>query len=138
MISVLLVFLFFSVLQVAVFCYVRNVVAASPVDGARFAAAAGVDYARGGFRASDLVGKGPAEDVARLHGGGMGGYAPSTGSGRSKALRKLIFAGQRSGNSTSKIDRHQPTQPRTQSQQIRVFQGCLASTNDPHFALSRR
>jgi Flp pilus assembly protein TadG len=57
MISVLLVFLLFSVLQVAVYCYVRNVVAASPADGARFAAAASVDYVRGGFRASDLVGK---------------------------------------------------------------------------------
>jgi len=121
MISVLLVFLLFSVLQVAVFCYVRNVVAASPVDGARFAAAAGVDYARGGFRASDLVGKGPAEDVARLRGGGMGGYAPSTGSGRSKALRKLIFAGQRSGNSTSKIDRHQPTNQELRASKSAAF-----------------
>ena len=65
MISVLLVFLLFSVLQVAVFCYVRNIVAASAADGARFAAAAGVDYARGGFRASDLVGKGLTEGVAR-------------------------------------------------------------------------
>ena len=62
--SVLLVFRLFAVLQVAVFFYVRNVVAASAADGARFAAAAGVDYARGGFRASDLVGKGLTEDVA--------------------------------------------------------------------------
>jgi len=113
--------LLFSVLQVAVYCYVRNVVAASPADGARLAAAAGVDYARGGFRASDLVGKGPAEDVARLHGGGMGGYAPSTGSGRSKALRKLIFAGQRSGNSTSKIDRHQPTNQELRASKSAAF-----------------
>jgi hypothetical protein len=65
MISVLLVFLLFSVLQVAVFFYVRNIVAASAADGARFAAAAGVDYARGGFRASDLVGNGLTEGVAR-------------------------------------------------------------------------
>jgi len=65
MISVLLVFLLFSVLQVAVFCYVRNIVAASAADGARFAAAAGVDYARGGFRASDLVGQGLTQAVAR-------------------------------------------------------------------------
>ena len=65
MISVLLVFLLFSVLQVAVFCYVRNIVAASAADGARFAAAAGVDYARGGFRASDLVGNGLTQGVAR-------------------------------------------------------------------------
>ena len=65
MISVLLVFLLFSVLQVAVFFYVRNIVAASAADGARFAAAAGVDYARGGFRASDLVGRGLTPGVAR-------------------------------------------------------------------------
>ena len=65
MITVLLVFLLFSVLQVAVFFYVRNIVAASAADGARFAAAAGVDYARGGFRASDLVGRGLTPGVAR-------------------------------------------------------------------------
>ncbi len=65
MISVLLVFLLFAVLQVAVYSYVRNVVAASAADGARFAAAAGVDYARGGLRASDLVGQGLTDGVAR-------------------------------------------------------------------------
>jgi hypothetical protein len=68
MISVLLVFLLFAVLQVAVFFHMRNIVAASAADGARFAAAAGVHYARGGFGASSLVGKGPTEDVARLLG----------------------------------------------------------------------
>jgi hypothetical protein len=46
----------FTVLQVPVYCYVRNVVAASAADSARFAAAAGVDYAGGGFRATDLIG----------------------------------------------------------------------------------
>ena len=65
MISVLLVFVLFAVLQVAVYSYVRNVVAASAADGARFAAAAGVDYARGGLRASDLVGQGLTDGVAR-------------------------------------------------------------------------
>lgn len=65
MISVLLVFVLFAVLQVAVYSYVRNVVAASAADGARFAAASGVDYARGGLRASDLVGHGLTDGVAR-------------------------------------------------------------------------
>ena len=65
MITVLLVFLLFSVLQVAVFFYVRNIVAASAADGARFAAASGIDYARGGLRASDLVGRGLTPGVAR-------------------------------------------------------------------------
>jgi hypothetical protein len=74
----------FAVLQVAVFFYVRNVVAASAADGARFAAAAGVDYARGGFRASDLVGKGLTEAVARLLGARWAATHPQQGSGRSK------------------------------------------------------
>jgi Flp pilus assembly protein TadG len=65
MVSVLLVFLLFAVLQVAVFFYVRNVVAASAADGARYAAAAGVDYGSGGSRASDLVGRGLTTGVAR-------------------------------------------------------------------------
>ena len=65
MVSVLLIFLLFSVLQVAVFFYVRNIVAASAADGARFAAAAGVDYADGGLRATDLIGHGLAHGVAR-------------------------------------------------------------------------
>jgi hypothetical protein len=41
--SVLLVMLLFAVLQVAVYFYARNVVAASAADAARYAAAEGVD-----------------------------------------------------------------------------------------------
>jgi Flp pilus assembly protein TadG len=51
----LLVVLLFGVLQVAVYVYVRNVVAASAADGARFAAAAGADLPSGGQRAAGLI-----------------------------------------------------------------------------------
>lgn len=55
MISALLVFLLFGVLQVAVVLYVRSVVAASAADGARYAASAGVGPASGGTRANEQV-----------------------------------------------------------------------------------
>jgi Flp pilus assembly protein TadG len=55
MISALLVFLLFGVLQVAAVLYVRSVVAASAADGARYAAAAGVGPAAGGARANQLM-----------------------------------------------------------------------------------
>lgn len=58
MVSVLLVFLLFAVLQVAVFFYARNIVAASAADAARYAANSGVDSADGGPRAAELIGKG--------------------------------------------------------------------------------
>lgn len=58
MMSVLLVFLLFAVLQVAVYCYARNIVAASAADAARYAANAGVDSAAGGPRAGELIRKG--------------------------------------------------------------------------------
>lgn len=53
--SVLLVFLLFAVLQVAVYFYARNIVAASAADAARYAANAGVDPAAGGVRADELI-----------------------------------------------------------------------------------
>jgi hypothetical protein len=62
---VLLVFLLFAVLQVAVFFYVRNIVAASAANGARYAASADVAYAAGGPRASQLLGQAAAGSVAR-------------------------------------------------------------------------
>lgn len=65
LVSVLLIFLLFAVLQVAVYFYVRNIVAASAADGARYAAGSGVDYAAGGVRASALVGKGLTSGVAQ-------------------------------------------------------------------------
>ncbi len=58
LISVLLIFLLFGVLQVAVFFYARNIVAASAADGARYAAAAGVAARAGGPRAETLIAKG--------------------------------------------------------------------------------
>jgi Flp pilus assembly protein TadG len=65
MIAALLVFLLFAVLQVAVFFYVRNIVAASASDGARYAANADVDYGVGGARASALVGQALTATVAQ-------------------------------------------------------------------------
>lgn len=58
MMSVLLVFLLFAVLQVAMYCYARNIVGASAADAARYAANAGVDSTAGGPRAGVLIGKG--------------------------------------------------------------------------------
>lgn len=65
MISVLLVFLLFAVLQVAAVLYVRSVVAAAAADGARYAANASVDPAAGGPRASNLIGRGLGTGMAR-------------------------------------------------------------------------
>lgn len=64
LISVLLIFLLFAVLQVAVYFYVRNVVAASAADGARYGADAGVSPAAGGTRASRLIARSLNGDVA--------------------------------------------------------------------------
>src|SRR5579875_750862 len=55
MMSVLLVFLLFAVLQVAVYFYARNVAAASAADAARYAAAEGVDPSGGAARAAALL-----------------------------------------------------------------------------------
>lgn len=55
MISVLLVLLLFGVLQVAVYFYARNIVAASAADAARYAAAAGVPPGSGAARAQQLI-----------------------------------------------------------------------------------
>ena len=64
MISVLLVFLLFAVLQVAAVFYVRNVIAAAASDAARYAASAGADPARGGTRANDLISTGLSAGVS--------------------------------------------------------------------------
>lgn len=55
LISVLLVLLLFGVLQVAVYFYARNIVAASAADAARYAAAAGVPPSAGAARAEQLI-----------------------------------------------------------------------------------
>jgi Flp pilus assembly protein TadG len=54
-VAIMLVFLLFAVLQVAVFFYVRNVVAASAGDGARFAANADSDGGSGAQRANQKI-----------------------------------------------------------------------------------
>jgi Flp pilus assembly protein TadG len=58
MMSVLLLFLLFGVLQVAVFFYARNVAASSAADAARYAAAEGVDPRDGAVRAERLIHQG--------------------------------------------------------------------------------
>jgi TadE-like protein len=65
LIAGLLVFVVFGVVQVAVYFYVRNIVAASAADGARYAANVGVDYGDGARRASSLVQRGLAGGVSR-------------------------------------------------------------------------
>ena len=66
--SVLLLFLLFAVLQVAVFFYARNVAAASAADAARFAAAEGVDPRSGAARASGLIREGLDDaDASGIH-----------------------------------------------------------------------
>jgi Flp pilus assembly protein TadG len=67
LVSVLLVFLLFAILQVAVLFYARNIVAASAADGARYAASSNQDASLGGRRASAEIGgaltNGVAHDV---------------------------------------------------------------------------
>jgi Flp pilus assembly protein TadG len=68
MMSVLLLMLLFGVLQVAVYFYARNVVAASAADAARYAAAERVDVAAGATRADHLVHEGLDEaDASSIH-----------------------------------------------------------------------
>ncbi|MGI8667525.1 MAG: TadE/TadG family type IV pilus assembly protein [Jatrophihabitans sp.] len=71
MISVLLVLLLFSVLQVAMLFYVRSVTASAAADGARYAANADVSSTAGAQRASDLISRGIGTRMA--------GQLPCTG-----------------------------------------------------------
>jgi hypothetical protein len=64
MIAVLLIFLVFAVLQVAVYLYVRNIVQAGAAAGARYAANQGVDYRDGGEHATALVRQGSSATIA--------------------------------------------------------------------------
>ncbi len=57
LISALVMGLLLAVLQVAVYVHVRNVVAASAQEGARYAANADVDSGSGAPRALDIVGR---------------------------------------------------------------------------------
>jgi hypothetical protein len=65
MISVLLVFLLFAVLQVAAYFYVKSIAAASAADGARYGANAGLDPGVGGPRASLLIGQALSPTMAQ-------------------------------------------------------------------------
>jgi Flp pilus assembly protein TadG len=64
MITVLLVFLLFAVLQVAVLFYVRSVTASAAADGARYAANADVGTAAGAGRAGQLIRHGLGASMA--------------------------------------------------------------------------
>jgi Flp pilus assembly protein TadG len=67
LVATLLVFLLFAVLQIAVYFYARNVVAASVADAARYAAAEGVPVNQGRERARRLIGEGLDDaDAGRL------------------------------------------------------------------------
>jgi Flp pilus assembly protein TadG len=55
MVSVLLIFLLFGVLQIAAVFYVRNIIAASVADAARYAASADVAAEEGALRATRLI-----------------------------------------------------------------------------------
>ena len=55
LVSIVLVMLLLAVLQVAIFLHVRNVVAASAAEGARFAANADVTAGAGGPRAQSMI-----------------------------------------------------------------------------------
>jgi Flp pilus assembly protein TadG len=65
LVSVLLVLLLFGVLQVAVYFYARNIVAASTADAARFAATAGTPASAGVARAHALMSAGLSASVTR-------------------------------------------------------------------------
>ena len=58
MIAVLLILLLFAVLQVGMYFYARNVIAASAADAARYAATAGVPSSAGAARAEQLIADG--------------------------------------------------------------------------------
>jgi Flp pilus assembly protein TadG len=67
MMAVLLIMVLFAVLQVAVYCYARNIVAAAAADAARYASSLGIDPAAGVGRAKGLIAEGlNAEDAEQI------------------------------------------------------------------------
>ena len=78
LISVLLIFLLFAVLQVALYFYARNVVAASAADAARYAASADIPADAGGPRAEQLIAQG-------LHLGNASAISCTSGTGTDPA-----------------------------------------------------
>jgi Flp pilus assembly protein TadG len=80
MMSVLLVFLLFAVLQLAVYLYVRTIVGAATADGARFGANADVDPRAGGDRARAVLDKGlSAVDAGAITCRGTAGVDAASG-----------------------------------------------------------
>jgi len=65
MVSALLVFLLFGLLQVALFLYVRSIVSASVSDAARYSANVNVDSDAGGLRAHLAIGHALSASMAR-------------------------------------------------------------------------
>lgn len=64
LVSMLVVGLLLAVLQLAVYVHVRNVIAASAQEGARYGANADIDSAAGAVRTRDLVSRALSEQTA--------------------------------------------------------------------------
>ena len=64
MVSVLLIFLTVLLVQAALYLYVRNIVTAAAAEGARYAADANVDPARGAERTHEVIARGTSRSVA--------------------------------------------------------------------------
>jgi Flp pilus assembly protein TadG len=80
MMAVLLVMVLFAVLQVAVYCYARNIVAAAAADAARYASSLGVDPSVGAGRAKGLIADGlNSEDAERIPCTSQQGLDPASG-----------------------------------------------------------
>jgi Flp pilus assembly protein TadG len=96
MMSVLLVLLLFGVLQVGLYLYARNIVAAAAADGARYGADQGIDTAAGAARATQLISRGLNNDDA-AHLPCVGSTQVDPGSGlavatvRCRGRLKMIF-----------------------------------------------
>jgi hypothetical protein len=63
-VALLLTVVFLGVVQVGVVLHIRNVLTANAAEGARFAAALGVDPGSGGSRSSELNGATLSADIA--------------------------------------------------------------------------
>lgn len=97
LLAILLVLLLLAVLQVAVYFYARNVVAASAADGARYGAAEGVAARAGGDRARQLVSEGlDAADASAIRCVGVPGRDAASGLGvetvRCRGRIRLLFS----------------------------------------------
>jgi Flp pilus assembly protein TadG len=80
MMSVLLLFLLFGVLQIAVYFYARNIAASSAADAARYAAAEGVTASAGATRAQQLIHEGLGDaDASSIHCTGRPGRDEKSG-----------------------------------------------------------